>query len=534
MKARLLSSFKPSWKQTLIFVLAISYIAINFFRIGGDKFVFNLNTNIPAPLALGVSLMALMLWRKVAVGSHNRLLWSGMTIGWILWTIAEFWWGIASLIGQEAPYPSWADFFWVIGYLPIYIALWTRIRSLPQNLTPLQRIGLWLSVLISIVCTIIFVLIPIIQNNNPTAFLESALNILYPLVDLVLLILVLRIFFTYQQGMYGRAWMWLSGGFVLTSLADLFFSYANIINLYYPDGQINFLSTMGVDVPYALSYLFWVNGMLIVQNTQRSHQPFAEMVAPLSLVPNTHFLVFTKSDDTVIDVSNNYSRQFPLVTVQGKTIAEVLGLSSIDADTLTKEIKADKILTERSMLVNCPPGQQQAWISGLLIADSQGEYSGATFLVRLISEDPTLDALLTDYQKGIVRYLLSKTGTKEKEEGEIKQLLSNYYGAFFKAFYNQILAEGGGILAEAFISELQSVAEQHDWHVSIRLDHLLDVNPLPLSKTQEALPVLFETAKQFVAKIVDQDTANTVALNVRSHFDEIILKNIAYFEKMKE
>lgn len=529
-----LSSFKPSWKQTLIFGLAISYTAINFFRIGGDAFVFNLNTNIPAPLALVLSLSALMLWRKVAVGSHNRLLWSGMTTGWILWTIAEFWWGFASILGQEVLYPSWADFFWVLGYLPIYIALWTRIRSLPQKLTPLHRIGLLLSVLVSMVCTIFIVLIPIIRNNDPTAILESTLNILYPLADLFLLLFVLRTFFTYQQGMYGRAWMWLSAGFVLISLADLVFSYANIVNLYYPEGQINLLSSMGVDVPYVLSYLIWLNGILIVQKTQSSHQPFAVTVAPLSLIPNTHFLVFTKGDDTVIDVSRNYSRQFPLEIVKGKTIAEVLGLSPIDAATLLKEIKAEQILKERSMLVNCHLGQQQAWISGLLIADSQGEFSGATILVRLISEDPTLDKLLTDYQRGIVRNILNKTGTKEKEEEEIKQLLSNYYGGYFKAFYNQILAEGGGILAEAFLSEMQTVAVQHNWPIRIHFTHLLDVNPLPLLKTKEALPVLFATAKQLVAKIVDQDTADTVALKVRSQFDETILLNIAHFEKMIE
>jgi len=113
-------------------------------------------------------------------------------------------------------------------------------------------------------------------------------------------------------------------------------------------------------------------------------------------------------------------------------------------------------------------------------------------------------------------------------------LLSNYYGAYFKAFYNQILAEGGGILAEAFISELQSVAEQHNWLVRIHSSYLLDVAPLTLLKTQEALPVLFETAKQFVAKIVDQDAADTGAQKVRSQFDESILKNIALYKTMKE
>jgi hypothetical protein len=527
-------SFKASWKQITVFVLAVVYVAINILRIGGDKFVFNLNTNISAPLALGVTLMALMLWRHVAVGNQNRLLWSGLTIGWIIWTVAESWWGVASIIGHEVPYPSWADLFWIVGYLPIYIALWTRIRSLPQNLTLLQRVGLWLSILFSMGGTIFFVLIPIVRNNDSTTILESALNILYPLMDIILLILVLRIFFTYQQGMYGRAWMWLSAGFVLLSLSDLIFAHANTTNLYYPDGQINSLSTFGVDIPYVLSYLFWLNGMFIVQTTQSSHQPFDETVTPLSLAPNAHLLVFTNRADAVIEVSNNYSRQFPLETVNGKTISEVLGLSLFDTGIILKEIKANKILKERAVLVNSRLGQQQALVSGTSIVDSQREFSGTTILVRMFSEDLTCDRFLTASQLGIVWFLLRKTGVEEKEEEEIKQLLSNYYGAFLKVFYNRILIEGGGILAESFLSELQSVAEQHNWHIGIHPYQLLDVSLLPLTKTQEALPVLFETAKQFVAKTIDQATANTIIQNVRSHFDETTLKNVAHFEKLKE
>jgi hypothetical protein len=258
-----------------------------------------------------------------------------------------------------------------------------------------------------------------------------------------------------------------------------------------------------------------------------------DKAASLSLVPNTHLVILTKGDDTVINVSNNYSRLFPLETINGKTISEVLGLSPRDTDALLKDIKEHSILKERAVLVDSRFGQQQAWVSGISVISPQREYSGSTILVRLFSEVPTLDELLTDHQQKMVWSLLSKTGTKDKEDEEIKQLLSNYYMAFFKVFYNRILAEGGGILADAFLSELQSVAEQHDWHVDILPDHTLDVSKLSLSKTKEAMPVIFETAKQFVAKLIDQATANTIEKNVSSRFDETTLQNIAHFETMK-
>src|SRR5258706_124832 len=181
-----------------------------------------------------LTLFALVLSRKIGGSSRNRLLWRGLFIGWALWTVAQLYWGIASIIGQEIPYPSWADFFWIAGYLPMYIALWERLRLLPKITSLAQRSVIWIFILLVLIITLWFVLIPIVQNNDPSAIFESVLNILYPLMDIVLLILVLRIFLIYQPGNYGRVWSWLSAGFILMTLSDLTFSYATTAGLYYP------------------------------------------------------------------------------------------------------------------------------------------------------------------------------------------------------------------------------------------------------------------------------------------------------------
>jgi hypothetical protein len=134
----------------------------------------------------------------------------------------------------------------------------------------------------------------------------------------------------------------------------------------------------------------------------------------------------------------------------------------------------------------------------------------------------------------MVRVLLSKTETKGKQDEEIKQLLSNYYLAYLKAYYNRSFSEGGSIMADAFLSELQSVAKLHEWKMEIRSDALLDTSFLSLSKTQEALPILAETAKQFVIRITDKATAKILIQKVLSSFDKSALKNIYHFEKAEE
>lgn len=527
-------SSKLSWKQIVVIFVAIAYVAFNGFRIGGDAFVIALNNNIVIPLAIVVTLLTIILWRRMARGGHSRVLWTGLAIGWALWTIAEFWWGFAAIIGQEVPYPSWADFFWLAGYIPMSIALWERIRSLPRNITSMQRAGIWGSVLLSVGWTIWFVLIPILQNNDPAAVLESILNILFPLADLILLVLVLRIFFTYQQGMVGRAWGWLSAGFILHSLSNLIFSYASTADLYYPDGHVNLISTLGVDVPYNLAYLLWLVGLWIVYMVHNTHRVFPETNTTLETIPNTHLLVFTKGDDLVIDVSRNYSQVFLLETVLGSTVAEALGVSREEADALLGENKTKHILTEREVILHTRFGQRKARVSGISIFNPGGEYAGTTLLLRMPTEGRSLDEILPDSQKRMVRSLLNKTGAQENEEREIRQFLSAYYLAYFHAFYNRIFAEGGSVMVDAFINELQSVAQKHNWLMDIRSDALLDVNAQSLSTTREALPILFEAAKRFVARILDETTADAIVQDVRSRFDASTQTNVAYFEKARD
>ncbi len=526
------NSLRPFWKQIIVSFVVV-YVAINIFRIGGDKFIFNLNTSIVYPLALSVMVLVISLWRRVAIAGRDRLIWSGLAIGWTMWATAEFWWAIAAVVSQEVPYPSWADFFWLAGYIPMYTALWGRIRSLPHHIGPLKKAGLWSTSLVIVGGTIFFVLVPILQNNDPDAILESALNIFYPLADLILLILVLRIFFAYQQGMYGRAWMWLSAGFVLLTFADFVFSYASTAGLYYPDGQANSLSLIS-DIPYNLSYVLWFIGLYTVRTMQGSYQNFTKVDTPLPLVPNTHILIFLKSDDTVIDVSQNYPRIFPLETIQDRTISEVLGISPGDTDSLLTDIKANTFLKERPICVNTRQGQQQALVSGTSTADHQGVHFGVTILLlRLFAEDFTLDELLTDYQRGMLQSLLSKTETEETEVEAIKQLLSKYYLQYIRAFIKVILPAGGSIMADAFLAELQAVATQHGWKIGIQPDALLDVRLLSLKETQECLPVLLETARRIIAQGIDESTANTIVQDVRSQFDEPTLKSVAHFQKAK-
>ena len=530
MQVQFKNSFKLYWKEIIVSLFVLVYVTINVFRIGGETLLFNLNNSISTPLAIAAVIMAMTIWRGFIVGSLNRFIWSTLTIGLTLWTIAEVWWTVAALLGQEIPYPSWADFFWIAGYVPLYFALWTRIRSIHIDIHPSQRVGLWATNIVSLGSTLIFVLFPILQNNDPAAFAESALNILYPIVDLILLILVLRMLFTFQQGMYGKVWAWLSVGFMLRAFGDLMFAYATTANLYYPDQQTNLLSTIGVDIPYNMSYLAVIVGLFALRSVLNTYRPIAGDIQKLTLVPNTHLLVFTRGDDIVTDVSRNHSAIYTNDAIKGKTISEVLGISYDDELLVLKDLKARSIFNERKFMANTRFGRKEIQVSGIVVHNPQNQYSGVMLLIRiLVEEDYSLDHLLTDYEKAMICTLLSKTGTEKNEQAEIRQLLADYYRAHLKALYSRVFSEGGSIFAESFMTNLQTTVKKEGWLVELR-PNSLETSNMSVSEARKALPRLLEIARKFVTTFTDEASAKSIIQETRSNIGDSALRNIAYFE----
>lgn len=256
----------------LLFLLCIGYVVLNVIKFGGDnsQTIF-INTVLIPPLALLVTLMAFLLMLQVVPSFRTRALWLGLVLGFACWTIAETIWAIAFIKNQEAPYPSLADLFWFIGYFPMYIALWLRLRSITEKPGRMNEIIIVVISLFFIALTFFGILLPILQNFDPSAALESALNLFYPLADTILIILALRILFTARQGTFAQSWFWISLGFIFSSVSDLFFTYSSGLGVYYPNGQANLISVYLVDVPYTLSYLFFLIGMLSLwQMKQRS------------------------------------------------------------------------------------------------------------------------------------------------------------------------------------------------------------------------------------------------------------------------
>jgi spermidine/putrescine transport system substrate-binding protein len=367
----------------VIVILGALYAIINIFVLGGDDFVFKLNSFIVSPLAAVTAILATHLWSQMKKGAQSRFLWGGLFLGWICWAIAEALWAGYSLTGED-PYPSWADLFFLVGYVPLSFGFISRLRRLPRKPAITHQLVIGLISLFVVSVTTFFILIPILQEYDPALIQESLLGLFYPLADLFLLLLVLNLLFTYGPGDYGLGWRLILVGFITVTISDLFFAYSDWNGLYYPDGQANLLSTLTVDVLYSASYVLWALGIYALYLLLREHRTFTIDFQPRATT-NAHIFLFTNREEMIIEASQNYFDLFPSQDPCGRSLAGALGLPGKELLTIHSKLERDRKLTDYPVLLQNASGiSKKGWLCGLSIASRPHEYEGSIVVLRIL------------------------------------------------------------------------------------------------------------------------------------------------------
>ncbi len=519
------------WVTYIVIGAAVVILLINLFLIGGDAFVFSFNSAINAPLAIVITVAAFSAWHRMGTETHGRLLWAGILAGWALWALAEIIYSLYSILGQEAPYPSIADIFWMIGYIPMGLGLYFRVRTMPVKPSRSQVMIIGGFSLATILLASVFVFWPTFKAFDPSTPMENLINIAYPVEDTLLLIVVWRLFFTYEKGGYAFGWRLLAIGFILLTIGDLIYLYANSTDpvLYYPDLKANLISRFGSDVPYTFSYLMWMLGIFALRvPTKKEEEPVEPRILLKRSQKYCHLLIFTKHDNRVIDVSANFGLFFGTRPTQGKLLAEVLKISEQAGLAISEKVRNERKVADLPVLIpESSIGPLSAGLCGIAVFNPQGEYSGANFLVSIPADNDTFDEPLIPEIRLMIRRMLEQTGSHYKDE--VCQFLLGYYRPFFKDLYDMAQDQGGITLSQALMAELQKTADSHSWKIHFSPGSVLEKAECSLDTLKKALPVLLETAKQFVARITDQGVVNAHMQRINSRFDEGVQKDLAIF-----
>lgn len=223
-----------------------------------------------ASAALGTGLSGL-LCRSFSRGEVLKRVWGSLTLGLLLWTIAEVIWSYDEILaGGRLPYSSLADIAWIAGYIPVAFALIARYRSL--RMTPGSGWRLALFWVIVTLATLIAVVVTasILATDGPVSFPERMVNALYAIGDLAVAIGALLIAIMLTGGALSVPLGVIAAGCFCVAVSDLLYALAILHGTYQvaPMAGVN-LPTFVVNILYIAAYLIIDAGLYLQARLQR-------------------------------------------------------------------------------------------------------------------------------------------------------------------------------------------------------------------------------------------------------------------------
>lgn len=169
--------------------------------------------------------------RSFEPGAPSRAAWSLLSSGLIVMLLGQACIAFYQFgLGDELPYPSVADIFFVASYPLVIGALLMFLRAYASSGLPIgsgaERI--WIGAGVAVLCALLGypILKPLVTAPGET--LPTLLNVLYPVLDFLLLIpavLLIRISLRFRGGAVWKVWATLLAGFVFLCAADILFAY---------------------------------------------------------------------------------------------------------------------------------------------------------------------------------------------------------------------------------------------------------------------------------------------------------------------
>lgn len=152
-----------------------------------------------------------------------------ITVGIFAWFIGEILWTYYELIVKIDPYPSLADWFYLVGYIPLCVGLLWELKFLRHKVH--KRLPYTLRLLLTMLAVLfsgIALYFGVWQAIKPAyALLENVVAISYGVADIVLVLMglvVVIVTIEMRGGKFVGPWWWFLFGLSCTFVADIGFA----------------------------------------------------------------------------------------------------------------------------------------------------------------------------------------------------------------------------------------------------------------------------------------------------------------------
>ena len=198
-----------------------------------------------AGLAALLSAVALLKYWGNLQDKFSRI-WLCFTLGMGFWFLGELIWAVYALfLGVEIPYPSIADLLWLVGYVPLIIALQLYIHAFRFAISKTMYAVTAVAVSVAALIVFAFLALPVLAEAPETGTITLIVDLAYPALDLSLFSMAFRGLLIFLQGNIARAWMLINAAIVMTSVADILFSFTTLQGTYYNGHPLELFFHMG-------------------------------------------------------------------------------------------------------------------------------------------------------------------------------------------------------------------------------------------------------------------------------------------------
>jgi PAS domain S-box-containing protein len=231
--------------------LIITSFGLTMMALSNNQEANMIFTDIASVFIDGLVTLALFYCSMYCYFHEKRiyLAWLVLAIARLDFTIADAIWAYTEIVLQEIPFPSLADYFYIVHY-PLFLI---GIFFLPSiRFTSSERLKMMLDTgIVMISAMLVFwslIIAPTIQESGDIDAFSLALSIAYPVADLVLLFAVLELIFKRIYQKRQTPLLFLVGGIFVLIITDAIYFRQTLVGTYVAGGLLD----MGWPIAYVL------------------------------------------------------------------------------------------------------------------------------------------------------------------------------------------------------------------------------------------------------------------------------------------
>lgn len=206
----------------ILVVQSLLYAVLSFMNFEATKEWSIITSTWSTLVALGATVAFLVLGYLYDWRSEQGRNWVVFGVGMLLWAGGELVWLMYVIVEDSAPYPSFADVSWILGYPFLAVGLFLLERQLGLDIPRVWNIVHGAVVVVVSVIILLVLGPPLIEGVE---LVEATFSLAYPVGDMVLLYFASRIFLKFKDAEVKWPWFLIAAAFVMNIFADILFTF---------------------------------------------------------------------------------------------------------------------------------------------------------------------------------------------------------------------------------------------------------------------------------------------------------------------